>query len=209
MPNRTSRMVEIIFSGKDRLSREIRAVEGKLNDVSEGASDLASQLLLLEGALLAVGTAFAVSAFNKASQFESALVDLNKVLSDSEKTHLPALEQEVVGLSEIYGQSAASILGSTANFKQAGYSVLDASNLTKTAMDLVIAGDVEATEASEMLVASLKGFGAPATEAGRLLDILNAVSNQYATSVVELGRGMAGISPVAKTMGFSMEETAG
>ena len=42
-----------------------------------------------------------------------------------------------------------------------------------------------------------------------MLDILNEVSNNYATDIEQLGVGMAGISPIARTMGFSMEETVG
>ena len=41
------------------------------------------------------------------------------------------------------------------------------------------------------------------------VDLLNEVSNKYATNVKELAIGMAGISPIAKRMNFSMAETAG
>ncbi len=96
-----------------------------------------------------------------------------------------------------------------AGFKQAGFDINDSLTLTKDAMDLVIAGGVDTAQASDLIVASLKGFGEGAGEAGRLLDILNETSNNYATSVEQLATGMAGISPIAKQMGFSMEETAG
>ena len=43
----------------------------------------------------------------------------------------------------------------------------------------------------------------------KLIDILNAVSNEYATNVNELAIGMASLSPIASAMGFSFEETAG
>ena len=74
--------------------------------------------------------------------------------------------------------------------------------LAKSGMDLVIAGGVDAAGSSEILIAALKGFDEPASEAARLIDILNEVSNNYATDVEQLGRGMAGLSPVAKTMGL-------
>ncbi len=180
-----------------------------LSGVSERASSVAQRLAALQAAIIAVGTALAINAFNKAKAFEGALVDLNKVLAESEQGALPGIKKQVMALSDQYGQSATFILQSVANFKQAGYTVQESAELTKTSMDLVIAGDVKAAEASEMLVATLKGFNAPASDAARLLDVLNGVSNNYATSVLELGRGMAGISPIASQMGLSFEETAG
>jgi len=68
---------------------------------------------------------------------------------------------------------------------------------------------LDMSAATEIIISTLKGFKEPASEAGRLVDILNTVSNQYATSVTELGTGMSKLSPIAAKMGFSFEETAG
>ena len=202
-----SRTISIIFSGQNRLGSAIREVEQSLVDVSVPVSDLATKLATLDAALLAIGTAFLVSGFNKAKVFESAVVDLNKVLGEGE--NIEQFKQAAIDLSEVYGQSAATILQTTADYKQAGFTAEEAMQLTKNGMDLVIAGGVEASEASEIFIATLKGFDAPASDAGRLMDVLNEVSNQYATSVGELGVGMAKLSPIAKQAGLSFEETAG
>ena len=55
---------------------------------------------------------------------------------------------------------------------------------------------------------TLKGFKAEASEASRYVDVLNEVSNKYATDVRQLAEGMMRVAPVAKTMGLSFEETA-
>jgi TP901 family phage tail tape measure protein len=136
------------------------------------------------------------------------VVELEKVLGDQPEA-LEAAKKAAFDLSRQYGESSSAILLSTADFKQAGFDIVDSVTLTKNAMDLSIAGSIGSSEASEILIATLKGFKEPASEAARVVDILNEVSNKYATNVSELGIGMSELSPIANLMGFSFEETAG
>jgi len=207
--------VAIVFSGKDDVSKTIQKIGSSLDSLDAGAQAIASPFAKLADGILAVDAALATLAagglayaFIKSKEFESATIELQKVIGD-EIDSLDAAKEAALDLSRQYGESASDILSSTANFKQAGFDIEGAMSLTKDALDLVIAGELEAAESSEILVSILKGFKAPAEEAGRVVDILNEVSNNYATSVRELGLGMAELSPIANQMGFSFEETAG
>lgn len=207
--------VSIVFAGKDDVSKTIQKIGSSLDALDAGAQQIASPFAKLADGILAVDAALGALAvggltyaFIKSKDFESASIELQKVLGD-EIESLGDAEKAALDLSSAYGESSTDILKSTANFKQAGFDVQGAMQLTKDALDLVIAGDVEAAEASELLVSVLKGFKAPAEDASRIVDILNEVSNNYATSVRELGLGMAELSPIANQMGFSFEETAG
>jgi len=208
--------VSIIFAGKDELSVTTRRLSGELGDFGSGIkglsgslSSLADMVLKVDAAFITLTAAGLFYAYSKTVSFSAATADLNKVLSDGEIPLLKSAQKEALNLSEAYGESGSAILKSMANFKQAGFDLKESMELTKASLDLVIAGDLSAAEASELLVSALKGFKAPASEAGRLVDILNEVSNNYATNVKELAAGMAELSPIAKTMGFSFEETAG
>ncbi len=208
--------VKILFQGDDQVSNTIKSLSGNLGDFSGAITDIASpwadladNIIKVDAALAALAVGGLAYAYSKAIEFEGSIVELNKVLGDDSSADLEAASNAAIDLSNAYGQSATSILSSTANFKQAGYTVQEAMQLTKDAMDLVIVGDMEASEASALLISTLKGFKAPATEAGRLMDVLNETSNNYATNVEELATSMADISPIASQMGFSFEETAG
>lgn len=207
--------VKIIFSGDDQLSSVANKLTGKMNQFGEGVSDIAAPLaaiadnvLKVDAALAALASGGLVYAFSKSKDFEAAQIELKKVVGDQPEV-LAAATKAALEMSNKYGEGAGKILLSSANFKQAGYNAQESLQLTKDSLDLVIAGDLAAADSSELLIATLKGFRAPASEAARVVDILNEVSNQYATDVGELARGMAGISPIARQMGFSMEETAG
>ena len=207
--------VSILFFGDDQLSDKVTGIQktigsftGSVESLAAPLAGVADGILKTDVALMALAVGGLAYAFAKSSEFETAMVELEKVLGNQPEA-LESAKKAAFELSRQYGESSAAILLSTANFKQAGFDIVDSITLTKNAMDLSIAGSIESSEASELLVATLKGFKAPATEAARLVDVLNEVSNKYATNVHELGIGMAELSPIANLMGFSFEETAG
>lgn len=153
------------------------------------------------GQTLPIAAAFVDSGGN-------AMLDLQKVLSETDGP-IEQYGDAARDMAMQFGVSSTEVLQSVSNFKQAGFTAAEALTLTRNALDLKIAGDVEAARASELLVASLKGFNLEASEGTRIVDLLNEVSNRYATDVNELGEGFARLSPVAKAAGLSLEETAG
>jgi TP901 family phage tail tape measure protein len=207
--------IQVIFQGTDDMAGALGSVgsgidkfAGKVNSATQPLADFTDSLLKSEAALAAMAIGGLAFAFAKSIEFEGAAIELKKVLGD----HPVVLEEarkKALELSNQYGTSASDVLLSTADFKQAGFNVEESFSLTKAAMDLVIAGSIESAEAAELLVRILKGFKAPGTDAAQVLDILNEVSNNYAVSTQQLGEGMATLSPIAKQMGFSFEETAG
>lgn len=209
------RTVEIIFSATDRTSQGIQSSVGAIQSfgssvqsVSAPVASFTSTLIKAELAIGALAVGLGAIAFRESVEFESALLDLGKVLKDGEGD-LNDYGNAMVDLALEFGVSSSELVQSQANFVQAGFSAQEAANLVRDSLNLVIAGDIEAAEASELLVSALKGFREPASEAARLTDVLNEVSNNYATNVKELAIGMAGIAPIANQMGFSFEETAG
>jgi TP901 family phage tail tape measure protein len=185
-----------------RNNKELRgANKGLINSFAKLKTKIATVAVVLAGA-------FGVKAVGEAIKFEDALLDLQKVLSDTDGD-----AQQFVGtadqLSGVFGVSSATILQSAADFKQAGFDINESFDLTNNALKLVVASELELAEASELVVLTLNGFKAPASEAARLTNILNATSTKYATNVTQLGLGMRDIAGIAKKMGFTFEETAG
>lgn len=215
----STKSVEIIFgivdntsSGLANISSGLSTFESKVGSVTQPLANLSTGLLKTEAAVIAVAAAFGGLAITNASKFESAQIDLQKVLDGDDASVTAAMKNfsaEAVIMSEKYGIAATDILQGFANFKQAGFEIEEALLLQVSALDLVIAGDVEAATATDILVRSIKGFGLEANEAGRLIEAMNNVSNQFATSLGELASGMSALSPTARAMGFSLEETAG
>jgi TP901 family phage tail tape measure protein len=210
-----TRTIEIIFGAVDRTGAGIQSAADGLSSFANSSQTLAEPLaevadyaVKAEAALVSLAGVYGGYALVKAAEFQSSQIDLAKVLAATD----PQIEEftdEVKRLSETYGVAATDVLQGIANFKQSGFTAAEAAKLQKDALDLVIAGDIDAAKASDILVTSLKGFGAEASSAGRFIEALNNVSNDYATDVAQLAEGVSRVSPIMKTMGFSFEESTG
>ncbi|WP_319525684.1 phage tail tape measure protein [uncultured Desulfosarcina sp.] len=207
--------IEILFQGTNRVGdvitsvgRDLDNLNYRITTVAQPFAEVTASVAKLDALLAALAAGGIAIAYSESSKLKSAFTELKKVAGDNAEA-LNTAKASAKDLSNEYGEAAASVLSSTASYKQAGFDIQGAMTLAKDGMDLVIAGELAASTSSEILIASLKGFKAPAEDARRLIDILNEVSNNYATDIEQLGRGMAGISPIALKMGFSMEETAG
>lgn len=187
--------------GSIKLHKSIAGLKGPISAVTKTAA-------LLSAAVAGVGVALGVKAFAESVKFEGAVLDLQKVLGDTEGKASDFIKI-TDDLSTEFGISATDVLAGATAFKQAGFSIRDAFELQRIAIETSIAGGISVEEASERIKASLKGFGAGASEAGRLTDILNEVSNKFGTNLQELAAGVATLSPIARAAGLSMEETAG
>ncbi len=163
---------------------------------------------LLGVAVAAVGTALGIKAFGESVKFESAVLDLQKVLGDTEGEASEFIDT-ATRLSNEFGISATDVLAGATGFKQAGFTIKEAFDLQKIAIEQSIAGGITVEESAERIKNALRGFGVEAKEAGRLTDVLNEVSNKFGTNTKELAEGVAVLTPVAKAAGLSIEETAG
>lgn len=206
--------VDLIFNGTDKTGSAIASVGRNLDSLTDKAGSItgplagaADSILKLEGALVAMGAAALAFATKEAITFEAALVDLEKVMGEGEGS-ANNYADTFSDLSSRFGVDAASIIQSTADFRQAGYDIDESLTLVEQSLLAVNAADLTTKQSSELLIGTLAGFQAPASEAARLLDVLNGVSNNAGASVEELGEGFKILSPVAKTLGLSFEETA-
>lgn len=206
--------IEIIFGGVDKTSgaissvgRNLDSLAGRVGDMTGPLAGISDSILKLDAALAALGVAALAFATKEAVSFESALIDLQKVMSEGEG-QASDYADTFSNLSSRFGVDAGSIIQSTADFRQAGYEIDDALTLVEQSLLAVNAADLTTQESAELLIGTLAGFQAPASEAANLLDVLNGVSNKAGASVSELGEGFKILSPIAKTLGLSFEETA-
>lgn len=207
--------IEVIFSGVDNTSNVISGIGRSISDFSSSVgsvtgpiSSFTQSLLKVEAGIVAVGAAALAYSVNESVKFESAFLDFKKVANDVSEKDLPALITRVEDLGVKYGTSATDILGAATNFVQAGFKTKDAFDLVEVAATAAVVSELSASQAADVLVRSLAGFGVGAESAARLLDIFNKVSDSTAASFPELANGFADLAPIAKTMGLSFEETA-
>lgn len=156
------------------------------------------------GGAVAVGLGFAVK---KSMDFE-AQIDRVGAIAGATGKELDALKKTALDLGASTSLSATEVAQGMELMAAAGFEV----NEVIAAMPGVIAAAEASGEdlaiVSEVVAAALNGFGLEASEAARVADVMAMAANRSAASVDDLGYTFKYAAPVAKQLGFSMEELA-
>jgi TP901 family phage tail tape measure protein len=202
----------LIFSAIDQTTQVVSGIsEGiedlgeKIDAVADPIANFTERLLKVEGAAIAVGAALVGFAIKGAVDFQSSLFDLRKVLDDADGD-FRSFAGLAIEISNTYGESGTQVLEAATNFKQAGFTAAESFKLAEVAIQALKITEFQGNEAALAFIQTLKGFDEPASEAARILDVLNEVSNVYAVDSKQLGDALARIAPIAKQTGFSIEE---
>ena len=202
--------IDIVLNGDDRASRQIRRVGDSLGGMNEKFRTVAGVGIGAAAAITAVAAAVTAltaaglkKAYDQAVLFESAMVDLEKVLGDH-PDQLDGAKQAAIELSNQYGVSSDKIVDSLAGWVQAGYDIQEATTLAEESIALMYTSELNAADATVSLKKVMKGFGLEVEEARSKLDALNEISNNYGASTQQLSEALGRVAPAAESMGFSL-----
>ncbi len=199
---------ELLKNNFQRAGDDVQAFGETIGKLASPLDSVAVKIAQLNAFLQIIGTTMGVTAYNAAVEYGDALAGLTKYLEGN--TELAGqFGKELDQLALKYGQNGKELLGAMTLFASAGYTASEAIGLVENAIKLMVAGNIDSLTSAHDLIAVLKGFNLPASEAARVLDVLAAVSSKYNTNVEQLATGMSMISPIASQMGYSLEETAG
>jgi len=141
-------------------------------------------------------------------ELDDALVELAKV-TDLNSSELDTMARSAFKVADSIGSVGIEVVKATADFARMGFAANQALGLAEKAIVLKNIGDgIDTVEmATTTLISTLKGFRMEATEATRVIDSLNEVSNKYAVNTVDLASGLKNASATMAQTGTSLEET--
>lgn len=142
--------------------------------------------------------------------FDSAITEFNKVSSLSNAEMKDYTETLSKYGAEVARTTTEMVQGAT-EFKKAGFSEEDSANLAKIAALYQNTADEElsASEATSVLVSQLKVFNYTAEDSIHITDAINQVSQDFAVSSGDIGRGLTQAGAALSTYGNSFEQTIG
>jgi len=115
-------------------------------------------------------------------EIDSALTELKKVTSETEKTYDKFL-QTASKTADIVGSTIKELVSSTADWARIGYSLEDAATLAETTAVLLNVSEFQSIEdATSALTSTLQAFSMTAETSMRAVDVLNEVGNNFAIS---------------------------
>ena len=186
--------------------------------VSTNAEANAMGFALVDGAkkLLNIASGFAI--FEKAKSYlsemvqeittiDTAMTELRKVTDETESTYDRFLTNASETAKEI-GSSISDLVNTSSEFARMGYSISESADLGKTATIFSNVGDFSSvSDASDTLIAVMKGFQLSVDMADDIGDKLNSVANKYAVTAADIGEGLQNSASSLNVSGNTLDQS--
>ena len=184
----------------------------KQREQAAAAEKQRSAALSLATGLVAVGIAAAAMVGLSVAKF----TEFDKQMSNtSAATMATAEEQRALGDAALdagadTAYSATEAAAAEEELAKAGQSVSDiVGGSLAGSLALAAAGQLEVARSAEIMATVLTQFRLPAEQAGHVADVLAAGAGKAQGSVDDLSLALSYVGPLAASMGWSLEETAG
>ena len=207
MAERTTTLAVIL---KDGASQGIRALNKNVRTLSRTASTLnapfaaAAKGIAIAGAAAAAGLAYAVT---KASEFETAMLNVNSIAKESPAT-FDAMKESVLELSKELPQSAETLAQGLYDIASSGFAGEDGLTVLTAAAKAASAGLAQTSESAAGITAVLNAYGYGAEEAQRVSDILFKTVDRGVITFPELAKEIGKTTALSAPLGVSLEEVA-
>ena len=146
------------------------------------------------------------SSFNVVKDFEQAQADLASVLNTS-TDNMKGLTDQARELGGATTFTAAQVSELQKNLAKLGFSQDQIQDMTGSVLALAEATGTELAQAATVAGATLNGFGLGAKDSQRVVDVMAKSFTTSSLDMEKFSTAMAAVAPIAKTMGFSLEET--
>lgn len=151
--------------------------------------------------IVGLGTA----AVKTAVDFEAAMSQV-KAISGTTGSDFERLEEKAIDLGASTVFSATEVANAMTEMAKAGWDSQQILDGMGGVLDAAAASGEDLATVSTIVADSITTFGLAASESTRVADLLSQSANAGTISVSDLGESIKYIGPVAKTMGFEIED---
>lgn len=136
---------------------------------------------------------------------ENRVIELQRVLTEdiSDGT----ISSAIFDLAQRYGQTFDNVATLTGNFARAGYSFADSIKATESALLGMNVAELNATQASEGLIAIMSQFGKEASDLELIIDELNQTADKNPVTTAKLLTALQRTGSSARNANASLEKT--
>lgn len=139
-------------------------------------------------------------------EIDTAMTNLYKVTDETSSKYNQFLESSSKSAHEL-GRSISSLVEQTANWAKLGFSLDEAEQLAKISSIYANVGEVDNDTAVSDMVTAMKAFNIEASDSITIVDKLNKLGNEYATSAAALGDGLSRSASAMSTSGTDINKT--
>jgi len=194
------------LTGKIKASGDLGS--GVFESVTKNAKKFFAWILSSGGIMAVVGALKGI--VTNVKNIDLQMTELKKVTDETDQAYSNFLDNASKKAVEL-GSKISDLVSATAEFARLGYSTDDAFSLAEVATIYKNVGDNigSISEASGVLISSLKAFNISADESIRLVDALNLVGNKYAIGSNDLGQALQRSASALASANNTYEESLG
>ena len=203
--------LKIINRTLDRNNKIIEKNATKLGKQKIAIGRYSNALRGLRTGLAQLGVSMGVFAlmrdsFNVIKDFEQAQANLASVLGVN-VTEMKALTAQAKELGATTRFTASQVSELQVELAKLGFTQKQIQDMTAATLSLAEATGTELADAASVAGSTLNGFGLAATDTQRVVDVMAKSFSSSSLDMEKFKVAMAAVAPIAKTMGFSLEET--
>lgn len=193
-----------------KLSRTAGNVSGSLAESTTALSKMAKSFVQMFTAYRLI-----TMAWQEIKKMTSAVIELDsamtqlQIVTGATDRQMKGFFTEATDLAKELGRSITEVLGSIETFSRLGYSLEDASVLTKYAQILSNVADTTSEDATTGLTSIIKGYNMDVESAEHVADVLVQVGQKYAVSASEMITAYEKSSAALSATNTSFEKSAG
>jgi len=200
-----------VKSNTTGLSKGLGKAKGMLGKFGKFAASPAG-IAVAAFAALTAGVMLTVKALGSAlkefMKFEAGMAEVKSVMLGLDPTAMEAMEDTAKRLGATTAFTAEEAAQGMAMLARAGFTAAENIVALPSVLDLASASGLGLAEAADIMATGMSGFGIEAEHAAHFADVLAVGANSANTTVAEMGEAFQHVAPIAKQLGFSVEETS-
>jgi TP901 family phage tail tape measure protein len=206
-----SKTVEIVFGGKNELTKTIGGIEREFGQLDSMVNSLAAPLAgvadkILQIAAMAIGgIALAV---NKSGKFGDSFREISTLI-DASSGNIEQFRQDILAYATDSDRSLADINQAVYKAISAGQDYKTVLGTMKIAEELAQAGRNDLASTTVLLAGTMNAYGAKTSEAAKYADVFMQTVRQGLTTLPELAGSMANVTGIAAMGKVPIETLAG
>lgn len=198
------------------IARTMKENEAAIRAEGEAVKSLGSSFQGVLGILLRYFslTRIMMAGINKAKEMVNTSMDIEsamtriQIVTGSTDAQMEHFFEATAAQAKSLGKNLTDVAGSIETFSRLGYSISDASELSKYATIMSNVADVDVDAATTGITSIIKGFDMKASDAEHVSDVLVQVGQKYAISAEELMEAFERGGAALNASGTSFEKSA-
>ena len=197
----------------DKQSKSLRALNRDQKDATKSSGSLSKSFIKSAAAIgIVVGAFRAVSRIVSSvvttfTEFEFVMAKVNAVSGATER-EFSALTETAEELGRTTFFTATQVGELMLNFSKLGFTANEIQNAVEPTLALATATGSDLARAATVAGAAVRGFALDASETERVVDVMAVSFSSSAMNIEKWQTSMTKVAPIAKSAGFSIEDTA-